>query len=267
MSIEIEIAGPIAEITINRPDKMNCINAATYSALDEAFVSAEKDSNVRVIILKGAGDKAFCAGADLSEMNVRKPPLDGEWRPWIPNRAHLARMGTSDLGLGVSKPVIAAINGYALAGGLEIALHCDIRIAAVGSTFGFPEVRWNLLPGFEAYRLPKVIGLSHAMELLLTGRFFDAEEAMRLGLVSRVVPQDQLLATAREVAEQICKNGDLAVRMTKEMVQRGLDSSQDDHFRYLQLHYDILDSTSQQREGIRAFTEKRDPAYAVAQSR
>lgn len=267
MTIRTELRAPVAEITIDRPAKRNCIDSATYRALDDALLAAETNTDVRVIILTGAGDKAFCAGADLSEMNVRKAPLESSWRPWVPTRPQLGRMGTSDLGAGITKPVIAAINGFALAGGLEIALHCDIRIASDSATFGFPEVRWNLLPGFEAFRLPKAIGLSNAMELLLTGRFFDAPEALRLGLVSRVVEPGKLMEAARGIADEICRNGDMAVRMTKEMVQRGIDSTQDDHFRLLQLHYDILDSTAQQREGIRAFTEKREPEYASAQSR
>ncbi|GAB3362335.1 MULTISPECIES: enoyl-CoA hydratase/isomerase family protein [Amycolatopsis] len=262
MAVRYAVNGAVAEITIDRPESLNAIDSKTYRELDDALLEMEKDREVRVAILTGEGDRAFCAGADLKEMDRRSAPLEGEWRPWVPNRAQLGRMGTSDLGLGTSKPVIAAINGYALAGGLEIALHCDIRLAAEHAEFGFPEVKWNLLPGYEAYRLPRVIGLSHAMELLLTGRFFDAREALRLGLVSRVVPGEELLAAARSVAAEICRNGDLAVRMTKEMVQRGLDSSQDDHFRYLQLHYDILDSTAEQREGIRAFTERRTPGYA-----
>jgi E-phenylitaconyl-CoA hydratase len=175
------------------------------------------------------------------------------WAPWRANRF--------DFGLSTSKPMIAAINGYALGGGLELALLCDIRIAVPHAQFGSPEVKWNLLHGYGALRLPQIIPLSNAMEMLLTGEFIDAQEALRLGLVSRVVPSEELLPTAYSIAEKISNNGPLAVQMTRELVLRGLNSSLEDGLRLYKSYYQIIAGTEDQREGTAAFAQKRKPVF------
>lgn len=256
MAIIFERKDGIATITLNRPEAMNAMDPATYDEIGSALVEMEDDDETRVGIITGAGDKAFTAGADLKLMHTGEQagqPLGSDWRPWRPTRF--------DFGLTTSKPLIAAINGYALAGGLELALICDIRIASPNAQFGTPEVKWNLLHGYGAYRLPRIISLSYAMEMLLTGEFIDAEEATRIGLVSRVVPADQLMDEARRIAERIRDNGPMAVRMTKELVQRGLNGSLEDHFRLMREYYDRVETTLEQGEGLAAFRERREPDY------
>ena len=187
MAIILESRDGIATITLNRPEVLNAMDPATYAEITEAFAQIDRDPDIAVGIVTGAGDKAFTAGADLKLMHAGSAE-PGEWMPWRPDRW--------DFGAPVSKPLIAAINGYALAGGLELALICDIRIASPNARFGAPEVRWNLLHGYGAYQLPRIISLSHAMEMLLTGQFIDAPTAERIGLVSRVVPAGELLSEA-----------------------------------------------------------------------
>src|ERR1700685_3028948 len=231
---------------------MNAMDPATYSEITAALDQIERDPDIGVGIITGAGERAFTAGADLKIM----PPAGADltqWTPWRPDRW--------DFGAPTSKPLIAAVNGYALAGGLELALICDIRIASPNAIFGTPEVKWNLLHGFGAYRLPRIISLSHAMELLLTGEFIDAETALRIGLISRIVPADELMPEAARMAGRIAANGPMAVRMTKELVLNGLTASPDDHFRLMKEYYARVDTTADQAEGLQAFREKRAPNY------
>ncbi len=253
MSVDLEHSDGVATITVNRPEKLNAMDVDTYARLTEAFRTIEHDPAIRVGVITGAGDRAFSAGADLKTMHtVEGHPLE-EWSPWSPDRW--------DFGATTTKPMIAAINGYALAGGLELALVCDIRIASETAQFGTPEVKWDLIHGYGAYRLPQIIGLSHAMELLLTGVFIDAETALRIGLVSRVVPPDRLLPTAYEIAAAIAANGPTAVRMTKELVQRGLELPLENYLRLLRMYYDRIDASEDQREGLQAFAQRRKPVY------
>jgi enoyl-CoA hydratase/carnithine racemase len=252
MAIIFERHDGIAKITLNRPEVLNALDPATYAEVTEAFQEIERDPQVRVGIVTGAGDRAFTAGADLKLMHTGAGDAR-EWAPWRADRW--------DFGLTTSKPLIAAINGYALAGGLELALVCDIRIASPNAVFGTPEVKWNLLHGFGAYRLPRIISLSHAMEMLLTGEFIDAEQAERIGLISRVVPAAELQAQASRLAERIAANGPMAVRMTKELVQHGLTASPPEHFRLMHEYYSRVDATEDQAEGLQAFAEKRRPRY------
>lgn len=252
MTINFEIEMGIATITLNRPEAMNAMDPATYEEITEAFLEIDRDDSVRVGIVTGAGDRAFSAGADLKEMH-KGASDDNHWEPWTPSRW--------DFGLTTSKPLIAAVNGYALAGGLELALVCDIRIASPNAVFGTPEVKWNLIDGFGAFILPRIVGLSKAMEMLLTGEFVDAQEALRVGLINRIIPGDQLMIEARHLAEKIAGNGAMAVRMTKELVERGLTSSLVDHFRVMHEYYDRVDRTSDQAEGLKAFAERRNPEY------
>jgi enoyl-CoA hydratase/carnithine racemase len=166
-----------------------------------------------------------------------------------------------DLGLEIQKPLIAAVNGYCLAGGLELALVCDIRVASENAQFGCPEVKWNLLHGFGAQRLPDIVGLSNAMYLLLTGAFIDASEAHRIGLVQEVVASDRLLARAYELAATICANGPMAVRMTKELALRSRDLTLPDGIRLYQALNRLVELSDDLEEGTRAFAEKRAPNF------
>jgi (E)-benzylidenesuccinyl-CoA hydratase len=252
MAIIFERRDGIAKITLNRPEVLNALDPQTYAEITDAFVEIERDPAVRVGIVTGAGERAFTAGADLKLMHTGASD-PAEWAPWRADRW--------DFGLTTSKPLIAAVNGYALAGGLELALVCDIRIASPNATFGTPEVKWNLLHGYGAYRLPRIISPSHAMEMLLTGEFIDAPTALRIGLVSRVVPAGDLQAQAWRIAERIAANGPMAVRMTKELVQHGLSASPAEHFRLMREYYSRVDATADQAEGLRAFAEKRRPRY------
>ena len=256
MAIIFERNGPVATITLSRPEKMNALDPATYEEITQAFADIERDRDILVGIITGAGDRAFTAGADLKLMHTGDETGGGggeEWAPWRPDRW--------DFGLTTSKPLIAAVNGYALAGGLELALICDIRIASPNAIFGTPEVKWNLLHGFGAYRLPRIISLSHAMEMLLTGEFIDAETALRIGLISRIVPTDELIPEAERVAGRIAANGPMAVRMTKELVLNGLTATPGEHFRLMREYYARVDATADQAEGLQAFREKRAPNY------
>jgi enoyl-CoA hydratase/carnithine racemase len=252
MAIIFERSEGVARITINRPDVLNAMDPATYAEITDAFRQIDADPDVAVGIVTGAGDRAFTAGADLKIMHTAGGDL-GQWTPWQPSRW--------DFGVTPAKPMIAAINGYALAGGLELALVCDIRIASPNAIFGTPEVKWNLLHGLGAYQLPRIISLSHAMELLLTGEFIDAVTAERIGLISRIVPAGQLQAEADQLARVIAGNGPMAVRMTKELVRHGLSASPAEHFRLMHEYYARVDATADQAEGLAAFAAKRSPRY------
>jgi enoyl-CoA hydratase/carnithine racemase len=255
MPIRYERDGQIATITIDRPEAMNAMDRDTSRQLAEAFQDFDQDAHLRVAILTGAGDKAFSAGADLKKMYGRAE--DGDIREiWDAERQW--RLGQR---LQVWKPIIAAINGYCLAGGLELALGCDIRLASETASFGCPEVRWGILHGYGALRLPKTMPLSAAMELLLTGERITAEEAFRLGIVSRVVLPAELMPTARRLAEKICANGPLAVRVTKELAWRGLEMSLDEGLRLYAALGALVRASEDAREGPRAFAEKRQPLF------
>jgi len=255
MAIRYDKDGMIATITINRPEAMNAMDRETSHELAEAFRDFDHDEQLRVAILTGAGDRAFSAGADLKKMYGRAE--DGNIREiWDHERQW--RLGQR---LQVWKPVIAAINGYCLAGGLELAMGCDIRIASDTASFGCPEVRWGILHGYGALRLPKTIPLSAAMELLLTGERISAQDAYRLGIVSRVVAPAELMPTARQLAEKICANGPLAVRVTKELAWRGLETSTEEALRLYAALGALVRASEDAREGPRAFAEKRQPRF------
>jgi len=255
MPIRYEKDGQIATITINRPEAMNAMDRDTSRELAEAFQDFDQDEHLRVAILTGAGDKAFSAGADWKKMYGRAE--DGNVREiWDAERQW--RLGQR---LQVWKPIIAAINGYCLAGGLELAMGCDIRLASETASFGCPEVRWGILHGYGALRLPKTMPLSAAMELLLTGERITAEEAYRLGIISRVVSPAELMPTARRLAEKICANGPLAVRVTKELAWRGLEMSLEEGLHLYAALGALVRASEDAREGPRAFAEKRQPQF------
>ena len=243
----------IGYVTINRPEAMNALNREVQNSLREVWGEIEEDADVFVAILTGAGGKAFSAGADLKEGEGATSQRGVSYIKGFLSRGPTARE--------LSKPLIAAIDGYCLAGGLELALACDIRIASERASFGCPETRWSLLHGYGALVMPWTVHLSNVMELLLTGERIDAQEAWRIGLVSRVVAIDKLMSTAEQIASQICEKAPLAVRVTKELARRrereGLDMALKAYYSYLS----ILNKTEDFREGSTAFREKRHPAF------
>jgi len=244
--------GKIAYVTINRPEAMNALDRDVQIGLGEAWRNLDNDPDLSVAILTGAGDKAFSAGADLKK--VHSEPRHDNYTD-MTGRSLAPSVGRT------AKPVIAAINGYCLAGGLELALACDIRIASETASFGCPEVRWNLLHGYGALRLPQMIPMSVAMEMMLTGVRINAQEAYRIGLVSKVVPAEELMKTAEAIAQKICENAPIAVRVTKELAYRGLNIPLDEGVRlYAALSRSVM-STEDAKEGPRAFSEKRAPDF------
>jgi len=246
---------PVARVTINRPEAMNAFDLATARELARRLEEFDKDDDLRVAIVTGAGDKSFCAGADLKKMHGGSHAR-GVAELWDHERQY--RLGQK---LQVAKPVIAAINGYCLAGGLELALGCDIRIASTTASFGCPEVRWAILHGFGAMRLPRTVPLSVAMEMLLTGERIDARRAYEIGLVSRVVKPAALLPTAMQIAERISQNGPMAIKITKEMAWRGLYQHPEEALRYYAAVTALIHETEDATEGPRAFSEKRTPQF------
>jgi enoyl-CoA hydratase/carnithine racemase len=254
-NILYEKRGHIVYVTINRPDRRNAIDPATSHDLKAAFEEFKADDDAWVAILTGAGDQAFSAGADLLAMSQALSG-GGEGVPMnVP-------FGGITRGYECWKPIIAAINGYCLAGGLEIVLSCDIRVAAEHAQFGLPEPRRAIIPAAGGtQRLPRSVPLAFAMELLLTGDRFDAETALRFGLVSRVVPQAELMATAEAIAGRILECGPLAVRAIKQAFLRGREMSLEDGLRLEGQLAGPIFGTEDAREGPRAFAEKRKPAY------
>lgn len=247
MSIRFHQTGPIARITINRPEKLNAMDRQTYRELDEAFARIDADPAVRVAIVSGAGDRAFSAGADLKEMHGPDSATKG-WGPWRPDGWSFGRTPRT--------PMIAAIQGFALAGGLELALTCDIRIATPDSQFGAPEVRWALLHGLGASRLPSVVGMSNAMSLLLTGQRINAAEALRIGLVTEIVEPDELDVAATRIAEQIAENHPGAVQMTKELAMRAGYGNSDEMMRTYQHYFALLEADASQPAAIAKFGDR-----------
>jgi E-phenylitaconyl-CoA hydratase len=234
---------------------MNALNGAVRRGLADAFTRFRDDSELWVAIVTGAGERAFSAGADLVEMSQRRQGEfhDAFWDPVQP---------TPTRGLDTGKPVIAAINGYCLAGGLELALACDIRIAADHAQFGLTEVTRGIIPGSGGtQRLPRLIGLGPALELLYTGERVSAQEAFRIGLVNRVVPAADLISEARRLADRINQNAPLAVRAVREAALRGIEVPLDQGLRIEAFLSRIIRDTEDSREGPRAFAEKRPARF------
>jgi len=250
-----ETRGSIARITINRPEAMNAFDLETARLMGERLKEFDGDPALRVAIITGAGDKAFCAGADLKKMH------GGSHEGGINELWDFERQNRLGQRLQTVKPVIAAINGYCLAGGLELALGSDIRIASTAASFGSPEVRWSILHGFGAMRLPQTVGMSVAMEMLLTGERIDARRAYEVGLVSRLVEPAALMRTAEDMAQKIAQNGPLAIRVTKELAWRGLHEHPDDMLRFYAAVTALIHETEDAKEGPRAFSEKRVPQF------
>jgi E-phenylitaconyl-CoA hydratase len=258
-SVLYEQKDRVVTITINRPDAMNAIDPETHAALVEAWTRFRDDPTAWVAILTGAGDRAFSAGADLKKMMPAALSRAGGYDP----AAHDAYgLGGITRGLEIFKPMIAAINGFCLAGGLEQALACDIRIAASHARFGLTEVRWAIMPGAGGtQRLPRAVGLTKALEMILTAEQIDAAEAHRIGLVNKVVALPELKPAAHAMAATLCERGPLAVRAAKEAVIRGLSLPLPDGLRLEAFLSGTLRGTEDATEGPRAFAEKRPPAF------
>ncbi len=250
--LEYKKEGKIAIFTINRPEAMNALNLDVNREMHDAMVDFRDDDDLWVGIITGAGDKAFCAGADIKTM---LPFMrDHIQSPWVFPQTH----NTMDMW----KPLIAAINGMCLGGGLEVALGCDLRIASDKSRFALPEVTLGLIPGDGgAQRLTRMIPRCKAAEILLMGKMIDAQEAYRIGLVNTLVPPEQVMSTAKEWAQTICRAAPLAVRAAKQAMLRGADMPLNDALRLdFALSASIL-GTEDFNEGITAFVEKRKPVY------
>ncbi|PYM83372.1 MAG: enoyl-CoA hydratase [Candidatus Rokuibacteriota bacterium] len=250
----------LVTITINRPEAMNAIDPETHQALIDAWTRFRDDDTAWVAILTGAGDRAFSAGADLKKLIpavFATEPQRGRGRQH--NEFGLAGITR---GLEIWKPMIAAVNGHCLAGGLEQALACDLRIASPNATFGLTEVRWAIMPGAGGtQRLPRIVPLGKALEMILLGQQITADEAYRIGLVNKVVPLPELMPTARAWAEALCERGPLAVRAAKEAVVRGLSLPLPDGLRLEAFLSSTLRGTEDAVEGPKAFAEKRKPEF------
>ena len=248
--------GRIALITINRPERLNAIDPQTSYELLSAFSDFRDDEELWVAILTGSGERAFSTGNDLVVMSEARS--GGGERTMTPP----APFGGITRGFECWKPIIAAINGYCLAGGLEIAASCDIRVAAEHAQFGVPEVTRGIIPAASGtQRLPRMLPKGIALELLITGARFDAEWALRYGLVNYVVPADQVLPKARELAQKICENGPLAVRAAKESALRGLELPFEEGLKQeIEFSRKVI-ATEDAREGPLAFAQKRKPEY------
>ena len=248
----------IALITINRPERMNAIDPQTSAEMHEAFGDFRDDDNLWVAVLTGAGERAFSAGNDLVVMSAAQQGGATSTAAVFSR----APFGGITRNFFCPKPIIAAINGYCLAGGMEIALSCDIRVAAEHAQFGLPEVTRAIIPGAGGtQRLPRTMPLGLALELMLTGGRFDAQWALRYGLVNHVVPADQLMPKALEIAEVICKNGPVAVRLVKEAVYAGLSLTVDEGLKFEGEQSRKVIATEDAREGPLAFAQKRPPQY------
>jgi enoyl-CoA hydratase len=245
----------IALITINRPEKRNALNRATVGELDDAFARVAKEPGIRALILTGAGDKAFVAGADIGELAVQAPV---EARVYaLYGQQVLRRLET------MPKPSVAAINGYALGGGLELAMACTVRFAAPEAKLGQPEVKLGILPGYGGtQRLPRLVGRGRALELLLSGETIDAAEALRIGLVNAVAPRSGLLAASRAWLGKVLANASNAVALTMEAVDVGLEAGLEEGLRFEATAFGLAMATTDAAEGARAFLEKRPPIFA-----
>jgi enoyl-CoA hydratase len=244
----------VAFVTVNRPDKLNALNDETMAELDSAFAALAEDAEARGVIVTGAGEKAFVAGADIAELSA-ETPIQGRERALRGQRV-LDRIES------LGKPVIAAVNGFALGGGCELAMACHVRIAAEGARLGTPEVKLGLMCGYAGtQRLPRLVGRGRALELLLTGELVDALVALRIGLVNRVVPKEELIAEAEALLRKMLANGPLSLRFTLQAVAAGLEmpfAEAQDHEATL---FGLICASGDMREGTRAFLEKRPPKF------
>ena len=248
--IRVEQDAEIAVVCIDRQDKLNALNAEVVAELGQVFESLREEDSVRGVIVTGAGEKAFVAGADIGEL-AKMDSISG---------VRVSRDG-QDVFMAIErfpKPVLAAVGGFALGGGCELALACHLRIASENARFGQPEVGLGIIPGYGGtVRLSRLVGLGRAIELTLTGEMVDAERAEQIGLVSAVVPRESLLDDAKEFMRRITRNGPIAVRMALESIYRALDTAASDALVFESSLFGLLASTEDMKEGMAAFMEKR----------
>jgi enoyl-CoA hydratase/carnithine racemase len=244
----------VARITVNRPEKRNALNIETMNELEDAFVQCERDTAIRAAILTGAGDKAFVAGADINEL-VDATPLEAKAR-CLRDQGIVRRLET------MGKPTVAAINGYALGGGLELAMACSMRVAAATAKLGLPEIRIGIFPGNGGtQRLPRLIGSGKALEMLLTGEPISAGQAERAGLVNHVVAPEELLPFCENLLHRILSNAPVAARLILECVDVGLRCGLEEGLRFEAAVFASVAASEDRREGTTAFLEKRKPAF------
>ena len=236
----------IATVTVNRPAVRNALNSATMRELRSAFEEAQADESVRVIILTGSGDKAFVAGADINEL-ARLSPVEGR-------DYSLSGQAVFDFIENLGKPVIAAVNGYALGGGCELAIACTFRIASDNAVFGQPEVKLGIIPGYGGtQRLPRLVGRGPAAQLLVTGEMIPAAEALRIGLVNQVVTPAELIPTVEAIAKKVISNAPLALKFCLEALDRGMEMEA--------TLFGLCCATDDMKEGTKAFLEKRNASF------
>lgn len=250
----IDTADGVRTLRINRPDKLNALNAATLDALDAAFAEAASDDAVRVVVLTGAGPKAFVAGADIAEMNTLTPVQGRDFS--LRGTRMMRRIER------LPKPVIAMVNGFALGGGLELAMSCHLRIAADTAKVGQPEINLGLIPGFGgSQRLLRLCGRAATLELCLTGAPVNAERALQLGIVNRVVPAAELEAETLKLAAQLANAAPLALRGMLDCVNIGGECGIEEGLEYESAQFGLMFATQDMKEGTSAFLEKRKPAF------
>ncbi len=253
-NVRKSVADGIAIVTIDRPKALNALNFDTLTEMQHCFKEIAQDKDIYVVIVTGGGEKAFVAGADISFMQTLSPLEAREF----------AGLGQSVQNLieNIPQPTIAAVNGFALGGGCELSLACDMRIASTNAKFGQPEVNLGVIPGFGGtQRLPRLVGKGLANELLFSGKIIDADEACRIGLVNSVVAQDELMAKCLELAKMIASRGPVAVRLCKEAVNNGVEMDLARACVYEADLFSLCFASDEQREGMTSFLEKRSPDF------
>jgi enoyl-CoA hydratase len=252
--LKVESHGRVAIVTVNKPEVLNILDTPTVLELDECFTALGRDQDVDVIIITGAGEKAFIAGGDIKEMSVKNPVGGREYG----RKGQRMCLAIEDC----PKPVIAAVNGYALGGGTELAMSCDMILASDKAVFGQPEVKLGITPGFAGtQRMPRMVGRGRGKEYLFSGRNIKAEEALRIGLANRVYPHDKLMEEAMKLAQQISSNGQIAVRSCKELINFAKDNPQELGLAKEADAFGNCFATEDQKEGMEAFLGKRPAKF------
>lgn len=253
-TLKYEKRDGIGYVTLNRPEKLNALNQKVMNELGACFDEIQRDDGVKAVILTGAGEKAFVAGADINELAVQSPAQGRET-----SLAGQKVLGTIE---NLGKPVIAAVNGYAFGGGCEMAMACTLRIASENARLGQPEVKLGIIPGYAGtQRLPRLVGKGRALEMILSGEPVTAQEAYRIGLVNQVVPQKDLMAAAETLARKIMANGPLAVKLAMEAVNHGMEMTEEQGEFLEATLFGLCCTTADMKEGTRAFLEKRPAKF------
>jgi enoyl-CoA hydratase len=253
-NLRLEEKDGVAVVTVNRPDKLNALNDRTMAELDAVFTALGADDEVRGVILTGAGEKAFVAGADIGELATQSP-VQGKERS-IHGQKILDRIE------GFPKPVVAAVNGFALGGGCELAMACHVRVASENARMGTPEVKLGIMCGYAGtQRLPRLVGKGRALEILMTGEMVDAAEAHRIGLVNKVVPKDKLLGESEALLRKMLANGPISLRFTIQAVNAGLEMPIDEAQAHEAALFGLICTTEDMKEGTKAFLEKRPAKF------